>query len=96
MNRIVELFQRKDKDILNIYFTAGYPQLQDTKDIILALDASGVDLVAIGTEIERTVVWRDSADVSPFAGKPVRLRFVLKDADLFSFRFHPAFILMLS
>ena len=48
MNRIVELFQNKDKDILNIYFTAGYPKLEDTKDIILALEASGVDLVEIG------------------------------------------------
>ena len=34
-----------------------------------------------------TVAWEGSRDVSRLAGKPVRLRFVMKDADLFSFRF---------
>jgi tryptophan synthase alpha chain len=48
MNRIVELFQKKDQDILNIYFTAGYPQLQDTTTIIRALEEAGVDLIEIG------------------------------------------------
>lgn len=48
MNRIKELFQRKHSNILNIYFTAGYPQLQDTGLIIKALDAAGVDLIEIG------------------------------------------------
>ena len=33
------------------------------------------------------VAWEGSQDVSRLAGKPVRLRFVMKDADLFSFRF---------
>jgi len=33
------------------------------------------------------VAWEGSRDVSRLAGKPVRLRFVMKDADLFSFRF---------
>ncbi|HWQ53061.1 MAG TPA: hypothetical protein VN442_05210 [Bryobacteraceae bacterium] len=41
----------------------------------------------IGDEIARTVAWRDGADVSHLAGKPVRLRFVVKDADVFSWRF---------
>ena len=41
----------------------------------------------IGNEIERAYAWKTSADVSSLAGKPVRLRFVLRDADLFSFRF---------
>ena len=48
MNRIIQLFQQKDKDILNIYFTAGYPNKQDTASIILALDEAGVDLIEIG------------------------------------------------
>ncbi|MEM6378348.1 MAG: tryptophan synthase subunit alpha [Bacteroidota bacterium] len=48
MNRIIELFQQKDEDILNIYFTAGYPNKQDTTQIILALDEAGVDLIEIG------------------------------------------------
>jgi hypothetical protein len=40
-----------------------------------------------GDALERPVVWKAGADVSALAGKPVRLRFALKDADLFSFRF---------
>ena len=48
MNRIHELFKNKKSNILNIYFTAGYPALNDTVDIIRALGESKVDLVEIG------------------------------------------------
>ena len=46
----------------------------------------------IGDEIERAVTWeaadgKPQADLDALAGKPVRLRFILADADLFSFRF---------
>jgi len=41
----------------------------------------------IGDEIERRVVWKQGTDVSRLAGQPVRLRFVMKDADLFALRF---------
>ena len=47
-NRIVQLFERKPSGILNIYFTAGYPGLEDTPKILHTLDASGVDLIEIG------------------------------------------------
>jgi hypothetical protein len=40
-----------------------------------------------GDEVEQVVKWKRSGDVGKLAGKPVRLRFVLKGADLFSFRF---------
>ena len=40
-----------------------------------------------GDEIDRTVGWKNDSDVSKLANKPVRLRFSLKDADLYSFRF---------
>jgi hypothetical protein len=40
-----------------------------------------------GDAIERTVSWKNGDDVSSVSGKPVRLRFVLRDADLYSFRF---------
>ena len=40
----------------------------------------------IGNEIERAVRWT-GGDVAKLAGKPVRLRFVAKDADLFAIRF---------
>jgi hypothetical protein len=41
----------------------------------------------IGDEIERTVAWNGGTDVSRLIGQPVRLRFVMKDADLFALRF---------
>ena len=40
-----------------------------------------------GDSIERVVKWTGGSDVSALAGKPVRLRFALRDADLYSFRF---------
>jgi hypothetical protein len=43
----------------------------------------------IGDEIARVVSWKGGADVSRLNGRPVRVRFVLKDADVFSFRFRP-------
>ena len=41
-----------------------------------------------GDEIRRTVTWNAGDDVGRLAGKAVKLRFVLKDADLFAFRFN--------
>ncbi len=47
MNRIKQLFKDK-KDILSIYYTAGYPNLEDTVPILETLEASGADLVELG------------------------------------------------
>ena len=41
----------------------------------------------IGNEVARDVTWRGAPDLEALAGTPVRMRFVLGDADLFSFRF---------
>ena len=41
----------------------------------------------IGDEIERRVTWEGRPDLGQLSGKPVRLRFVMKDADLYSLRF---------
>ena len=43
----------------------------------------------IGDEIARTVSWKTQTDLSALAGRPVRLRFVMKDADLYSLQFQP-------
>jgi tryptophan synthase alpha chain len=48
MNRITNLFQQKKTSILNIYFTAGYPQLTDTERIIINLAKAGADIIEIG------------------------------------------------
>jgi len=47
-NRINKLFQGDKKDILSVYFTAGYPKLNDTVPIIQGLEKHGVDLIEIG------------------------------------------------
>ena len=48
MNKLNELLAKKDKNLLSVYFTAGYPNLNDTTKIIEALDKNGVDLIEIG------------------------------------------------
>jgi len=47
MNRINQKTQ-ENKKLLSIYFTAGYPQLKDTINILKSLQDSGVDMVEIG------------------------------------------------
>ena len=40
-----------------------------------------------GDAIERPATWKGSTDVGDLAGKPVRLRFVMRDADVWAMRF---------
>jgi tryptophan synthase alpha chain len=48
MNRLQQLFKNKKKDILSIYYTAGYPNLTDTLKIAAELERSGADFMEIG------------------------------------------------
>ncbi|RZK27923.1 MAG: tryptophan synthase subunit alpha, partial [Hymenobacter sp.] len=48
MNRLTTLFQHKTANVLNVYFTAGFPQLNDTVSILKTLQDAGADLVEIG------------------------------------------------
>lgn len=48
MSRIQELFKKKNKQVLNVYVTAGYPQLDSTVKIMQALEKSGADLIELG------------------------------------------------
>lgn len=48
MNRINQLFSRKQKDILSIYFCAGFPTLEGTVNTIKALEKKGVNMIEIG------------------------------------------------
>ncbi|UYW01599.1 tryptophan synthase subunit alpha [Flavobacterium agricola] len=47
MNRIDSALQNKS-NLLSIYFTAGYPNLNDTEKIIVGLKNAGVDMIEIG------------------------------------------------
>ena len=48
MKRIKELFTKKNKGVLNIYCTAGYPQLDSTLEMMKALQANGADIIELG------------------------------------------------
>lgn len=48
MNRLKLLFEQKKGPILSIYYTAGYPELDNTLDIAEALEKAGVDFLEIG------------------------------------------------
>lgn len=48
MSRIKELFERKQQNILNVYCTAGYPELNSTREVMKALQDNGADLIELG------------------------------------------------
>lgn len=48
MNRLRELLAKKDKNLLAVYFTAGFPKEESTAEVIDALCAGGADLIEIG------------------------------------------------
>jgi tryptophan synthase alpha chain len=48
MNRLDQLFEAKKNKVLNIYCTAGYPQLNSPVEVLHALQNNGADLIEIG------------------------------------------------
>ncbi|RIW13718.1 tryptophan synthase subunit alpha [Algoriphagus lacus] len=48
MNRINYLFNTKKERVLSIYFTAGFPKLEDTLPVMEAIQAGGADIIEIG------------------------------------------------
>jgi len=48
MKRIKELFEKKQQGVLNVYCTAGYPQLNSTLEVMKCLQANGTDLIELG------------------------------------------------
>ena len=47
-NRINQLFETKKKDIFSIYFCAGYPEADNTAEVIRTLEKNGVDMIEVG------------------------------------------------
>lgn len=78
-NRITKLFERKDKNILSVYFTAGYPNLNDTQKIIVELEKNGVDLIEIGMPFSDPVadgpVIQKSSEIALQNGMTIKLLF---------------------
>ncbi len=54
---------------------------------IEGLGLKDCDLIHTANEVNRVVKWKGSADVGQLAGKPIRLRFALKNCDLYAFQF---------
>lgn len=48
MSRIKKLFDKKSKNILNIYCTAGFPRLDSTLPVMKALQEGGADIIELG------------------------------------------------
>jgi tryptophan synthase alpha chain len=48
MNRLDQLFSQKAENILSVYFTAGYPELDSTLPILKVIEESGADIAEIG------------------------------------------------
>lgn len=48
MNRIQQLFKKKQENVCSVFVTAGYPKLESTVDVVLDLEAAGVDMIEIG------------------------------------------------
>ena len=47
-NRLTRLFAKKNENLLNVYFTAGFPELESTGIILRTLEKAGADIVEIG------------------------------------------------
>ena len=47
-NKIVSLFGNNPKKVLSVYFTAGYPHLHDTMEVVSALQEGGADIIEVG------------------------------------------------
>ena len=48
MNKLDHLFSYKNKCVLNVYCTAGYPKLESTTKVILSLQENGADIIEVG------------------------------------------------
>ncbi len=48
MNKLAILFSGRRQNILNMYCTAGYPELESTETVMLALQENGADIIELG------------------------------------------------
>ena len=47
-NKLIQLFKRKNKNLLNVYCTAGFPKLESTTQVLYALQTNGADMIEVG------------------------------------------------
>jgi tryptophan synthase alpha chain len=79
MNALDGLFQRKKKNVLAVYFTAGFPKLNDTVSVIESLANSGADIIEIGMPFSDPLadgpVIQESSRVALENGMTIKLLF---------------------
>jgi tryptophan synthase alpha chain len=79
MNRINYLFEQKKENILSVYFTAGYPHLEDTLPTLISLQTNGVDLIEIGVPFSDPmadgIVIQNSSQIALKNGMSIRKLF---------------------
>ena len=82
-------FSGKNLHLNFVTATKGSVQVEilDTKGQPLAGFALADCKTLSGDELDKAVQWKGSADLNELAGKPVKLRLVLKDADVYAVRF---------
>ena len=73
------MFEKKKENILSVYFTAGYPKLEDTLPTLLSLQTNGVDLIEIGIPFSDPmadgIVIQNSSQVALQNGMSIRKLF---------------------
>ena len=79
MNKINTLFHKNKRKILSVYFTAGFPAINDTEEIILALQNAGINLVEVGIPFSDPLadgpVIQESSTIALRNGMNLRLLF---------------------
>jgi len=48
MSKLTNLFKTKQSNLCSVFFTAGFPNLNDTGTIIKNLESNGVDFIEVG------------------------------------------------
>lgn len=76
-NRIIELFQTKKQNLLSVFYTAGFPNLNDTVAIAIALEKAGADIIEIGVPFSDPIadgpVIQESNNIALQNGMTVKL-----------------------
>ncbi len=79
MNRIDKLFAQKNKNVLGVYYTAGFPELNSTSTILSELQNSGVDMIEVGMPFSDPLadgpVIQESSSVALEGGMSIRKLF---------------------
>lgn len=84
MSRLINLFQKRANNILNVYCTAGYPHLNSTPEVMNALQESGADIIELGMPYSDPLadgpVIQESSSIALANGMTIRKLFTqLKD-----------------